>query len=168
MWPPGLKNQDGARPCSHAHSQRSLEVPQPHTPETNQPFTIPFLAHTATLPSSRTPNGGSPAYFTNTNTLPYRFTSPPASSGRQLTTLYAAKEQVFHYPPHEEQLPCVCTHLSTLLDQRDHPRAADHLIVTLDDLQLPPHLRHFLGANMSSTSFLPNTNTLFGTFHKAG
>ena len=49
----------------------------------------------------------------------------------------------------------------------DHPAPSDtHLIVTLEDLQLPPHLQRFLGANMNST-FFPTKHQYFETFHKA-
>ena len=75
-------------------------------------------------------------------------------------------EQSFPQLPHEDQLPCGCAHLCQLLTDPQQSTNNGHLIVTLDDLQLPPHLRHFLGANMNST-FFSTKGQSFTAFHKA-
>ena len=58
-------------------------------------------------------------------------------------------------PANRMDLPCACDHLRTLL-HRNHPTIDGHYILTLDHIQLPPHLRIFFEANMNGAFyFLP-------------
>ena len=69
-------------------------------------------------------------------------------------------------PPDPADLPCACSHLHTLLLHQDTPTTDGHYILTLDQLDLPPHLRIFLNANMNST-FYPAKTRYFLTFQAA-
>ena len=75
-------------------------------------------------------------------------------------------EETLHTPPQATDLPCACAHLRTLLLDPATSTINDHYILTLDQLQLPPHLRIFLAANMNST-FYPSKARYFLTFQTA-
>ena len=131
-------------------------------PKSNTPLTIPRPTH----------KGGSPPFSKSTSAMPSHFIYLHAAYEKQRMPICAAASRLHNHrrwedtlqtPPHPDQLPCGCSHLRQLLHS-DHPE--EHLIVTLEDLQLPPHLHRFLNANMNS-AFFPTKRQYFDTFRSA-
>ena len=136
-------------------------------PKSNLPLTIPFLAHTdfqadthrwlASLLNQH-------KQFAIPLHLPTcRLREAAHSTLRSRLHNHRKWEDHFHHPPHADQLPCGCSHLRQLLSPAYTPPTDEHLIVTLEDLQLPGHMRRFLNASMTST-FFPTKRRYWETF----
>ena len=162
--------EPGRSRAPHIIINKALHYRNLTPPKPNIPLTVPFLAHddfTKHCQQWLQTTIQQHKHLAIPLHLPtHRLREAAHKTLRAQLHNHRAWEGTLHTPPDPNDLPCACSHLKTLLLEPTTATTADHYILTLDQLTLPPHLRIFLDANMNST-FYPSKARYFLTFQTA-